>query len=69
MKLLGLLAQEGVIPLGEEREAFNPAQHEAITREDNPDYEDGEVIGVVQKGYRMGERILRPAQVRVAKHS
>jgi molecular chaperone GrpE len=67
-KLLNLLAQEGVTPLGAERETFDPAQHEAITREDNPDYEDGEIIAVVQKGYRVGERVLRPAQVRVAKH-
>ena len=40
--------------------------HEAITHEQHPELESGRIIAVVKKGYRMGDRVLRPAQVRVA---
>jgi len=66
-KLMTLLEQEGVEPIAQSGCAFDPNLHEAITYEENSDHEEGEVIDVVQKGYRIGERILRPAQVRVAK--
>ena len=66
-KLMTVLAQEGVQAVGAEREVFDPSQHEAVTHEKNEDFDDGEIIAVIRKGYRMGERILRPAQVRVAK--
>jgi len=68
-KLDQILAGEGLTPLGEANETFDPSRHEAVTYEDNKDYEDGKVISVVQKGYRMGDRILRPAQVRVSRRS
>jgi molecular chaperone GrpE len=47
--------------------AFDPNLHEALTNETHPDLQEGQIIAVVRKGYRKGERILRPAQVRVAK--
>lgn len=46
---------------------FDPKQHEAVTHEDNPDYENGQIIEVLQPGYQINERIIRPALVRVAK--
>jgi len=46
---------------------FDPNIHEAISNEENPDFESGEVIEVVQHGYKLGDRILRPAMVRVAR--
>ena len=46
---------------------FDPNLHEALTNETHPDLQEGQIIAVVRKGYRKGERILRPAQVRVAK--
>jgi molecular chaperone GrpE len=45
---------------------FDPNVHEAITRETCPDRGDGEILEVLHRGYRMGDRVLRPAQVRVA---
>jgi molecular chaperone GrpE len=45
---------------------FDPNEHEAVAREIRPDRQDGEILEVVHRGYRMGDRVLRPAQVRVA---
>lgn len=45
---------------------FDPNIHEAITQEENPDFEEGQIIEVVQPGYRISDRIIRPAMVRVA---
>ena len=42
---------------------FNPNFHEAVTQIPFPDKQSGEIIDVVRKGYVMGERLLRPAQV------
>ena len=48
-------------------DTFDPNVHEAITQEDNPDFEEGQIIDVVQPGYRISDRIIRPAMVRVAR--
>ena len=48
-------------------EVFDPNIHEAITQEENPDFEEGQIIDVVQPGYKISDRIIRPALVRVAK--
>ena len=66
-KLKNLLEGEGIAPIPAENAAFDPALHEAISHEDNPDFESGQIIEVVQKGYTIGERVIRPALVRVAK--
>jgi molecular chaperone GrpE len=50
-------------PVGEE---FDPNFHEAIGTDDSGEYESGIVTTTLQKGYRSGERVLRPALVRVA---
>jgi molecular chaperone GrpE len=41
--------------------------HEALTLEESPEHDEGMVIEVIQQGYRLGDRVLRPALVRVAK--
>ena len=46
---------------------FDPNLHEAITQEDSREYESGQIIEVVKQGYMLGDRVLRPALVRVAK--
>ena len=46
---------------------FDPNRHEAISYEDNPDHQSGQIIEVVQPGYLIGDRVLRPALVRVAR--
>jgi molecular chaperone GrpE len=65
-KLSSLLESEGVSPIETEGQFFDPNLHEAITYEQHPGLESGQIIAVVKQGYRMGDRILRPAQVRVA---
>jgi molecular chaperone GrpE len=45
---------------------FDPNIHEAITQEENPDFEEGQIIDVIQPGYKISTRIIRPAMVRVA---
>jgi molecular chaperone GrpE len=58
----------GVVPIeAEPGQAFDPFVHEAVTYEENPDHKQDEIISVVQKGYKHGERVLRPALVRVAR--
>ena len=66
-KFLNFLDAEGVSLIQAEGMPFDPNQHEAISHEDSPDHESGTVIGIVQQGYRLGDRVLRPARVRVAR--
>lgn len=61
-KILDQYKIEVIDPVGQD---FDPKCHEAIGTEDS-DYETGKVSTTLQKGYRSGERILRPALVRVA---
>ena len=46
---------------------FDPNVHQAVMQESSPDHRDGEVIGELRKGYMIGDRLLRPAMVKVAK--
>ena len=46
---------------------FDPNLHEAISHEDSPEHESGQIIEVVQPGYALGARVIRPARVRVAR--
>jgi molecular chaperone GrpE len=66
-KFSTLLENEGVKAMQAEGEYFDPNLHEAITQEDNPDYESGQIIEVIKQGYLLGDRVLRPAQVRIAR--
>jgi molecular chaperone GrpE len=65
-KLLTILENEGVEPLEAEGHIFDPNIHEAVSQEESPDHESGQIIEVIKKGYLIGERVLRPAKVRVA---
>ncbi len=67
-KLENQMKKQGVERLEvEPGDTFDPNIHEAITQEDNPDFEEGQIIDVVQPGYRISDRIIRPAMVRVAR--
>jgi molecular chaperone GrpE len=46
---------------------FDPARHEAVTSVSSPGVPDGQVVGVIRPGYLMGDDVLRPAQVAVAR--
>ena len=65
-KLQNILDAEGVKRIAAEGAAFDPNFHEAISHEPNDEVESGNVIAVVQNGYMLGERVIRPALVRVA---
>ncbi len=65
-KVKNALELQGVRTMQVEGEFFDPNFHEAITQEASPDHESGQIIGVVRPGYLIGDRVLRPAMVRVA---
>lgn len=65
-KLKTRLEAEGVRPMEALGEEFDPHIHEALMKEETEDYPSGTIIGVMQEGYWIGDRVLRPAQVRVA---
>ena len=66
-KLNMILDGEGVKVIPADGAMFDPSLHEAISNEDNPDHQSGQIIEVVQKGYTINDRVLRPALVRVAR--
>jgi molecular chaperone GrpE len=66
-KLEAILEMEGVRPIETAGKSFDPLYHEAVTYEEASNYEDGQIIGEVQRGYMLGDRVLRPALVRVAR--
>jgi molecular chaperone GrpE len=65
-KLISILEAEGVKRIEAEGAEFDPNFHEAISHEPNDGVASGHVIAVVQSGYMLGERVIRPALVRVA---
>ena len=65
-KLLGVLDGEGVKRIEAVGQPFDPNLHEAISMEPVDGFESGQVIAVVQQGYTLGDRVIRPAMVRVA---
>ena len=65
-RLLDLLARRKVEPIDPLGTDFDPREHEALAREAAGDRRDGEIIEVFSRGYRMGDRLLRPALVKVA---
>ena len=56
----------GLEPVGVEGEPFDPNVHNAVMREDADGVEAETVSAVFQKGYKLGDRVLRPAMVKVA---
>ena len=66
-RLQAILEAEGLSVIETEGQDFDPLLHEAVTYEESDDHEEGQIIGEVQKGYKLGDRVLRPALVRVAK--
>jgi molecular chaperone GrpE len=66
-KLLGVVESEGVAQIAAEGQAFDPNLHFAVTHEEADGYTEGQIIAEVARGYRLGEKVLRPSMVRVAK--
>ncbi|HEX7172850.1 MAG TPA: nucleotide exchange factor GrpE [Candidatus Limnocylindria bacterium] len=65
-KLRGVLESEGVTPIEAIGQPFDPNLHEAVAHEETTGHADNEVIGEVQRGYRLHDRVIRPSLVRVA---
>ena len=62
------VVRAGITPISTNPgDIFDPNVHEAVTHEDSDQFTSEQIIGEVQKGYRIGDRVLRPALVRVAR--
>jgi len=66
-KLHELLRKQGVKAMDVVGTDFDPNIHMAVMHEESADHHEGEVIGELQKGYLLHDRLLRPAMVKVAK--
>ena len=64
-KMLGVLEKEGVEPIDPAGEPFEPLAHQAVGRVEDKDAYDETVAQVYQKGYRMGDKVIRTAMVTV----
>ena len=68
-KLESILQRQGLEQIGAEGDRFDPHVHEAVAYEEHPVYDEGQVASVYRIGYRLNDRVLRPAQVVVARGS
>jgi molecular chaperone GrpE len=66
-KLNDILRKRGVRPIETLGTDFDPNLHQAVIHETSPDHREGEVIGELRRGYVIGDKLLRPAMVKVAK--
>lgn len=64
-QILDLFAKEGIEVIHPEGEPFDPTMHHAMMQVEDPDRDDETVAEVVQKGYSLGGKIIRPAMVKV----
>jgi len=65
--LLGAIEKNDIEVIDPEGEPFDPQMHEAMTMQPSDTAEPGSVLAVVQKGYQLNKRLLRPARVVVAR--
>ncbi len=65
--LTGVLEKFGISEVNPEHEAFNPDFHQAMSLQERDDVAPNTVVTVVQKGYLLNERLIRPAMVIVSK--
>lgn len=68
-QFLDALAKLGVRQISAKGEQFDPRYHEAIEMVDRDDVEDHQVLDELQRGYKLKDRLLRPAMVKVARNS
>ena len=62
-----VLQQNGVVAFASEGQVFDPHLHEAVETEENEGVSEGTILKEFVKGYRCGDRVIRPARGRVAK--
>lgn len=68
-QLLDVFSKAGVVPIESEGKPFDPHLHEALSRKEDPNYEEDTVVQELRRGYLFKDRLLRPAQVIVAVNS
>lgn len=66
-QLLGVLEKAGASEIAALGEEFDPNFHNAVMTEDSDEYESGKVTEVLQKGYVLNNKVIRPSMVKVAK--
>jgi molecular chaperone GrpE len=66
-RMLGVLTREGLEMLGEEGEPFDPSRHEVLEVVNREDLPENTVARVLQRGYRLNGKLLRPARVQVTR--
>jgi molecular chaperone GrpE len=66
-QMLDLLRKRGVTPIESLGADFDPTLHQAVVHEPSDAHREGEVMEEMQRGYTLGDRLLRPAMVKVAK--
>lgn len=65
-QMLDVLRKHNVKEIEALGQDFDPNYHNAVMMEDNPDFESGKVTFVMQKGYMLNDRVIRPSMVKVA---
>ena len=66
-QLMEILRRRGVKPIEALGETFDPHFHQAVSYEPTEDRDEGEIIEEFRRGYMLGDRLLRPSMVKVAK--
>lgn len=65
-QLLAALGKHNVVPIEAQGQPFNPDEHEAVMQRPSADHPESTVIQVLAQGYKLGDRVLRPAKVIVS---
>jgi molecular chaperone GrpE len=65
--LIGILERHGITKIDSDGSTFDPHQHQAVMEQNDPSVPSGTIVKVFEAGYMIGERVLRPASVVVAK--
>jgi molecular chaperone GrpE len=68
-QMLDMLRKRGVKPIEALGTDFDPNFHQAVIHEESADHREGEVMEELQRGYVVGDKLLRPAMVKVAKRA
>lgn len=66
-QLKSILAETGLEEIDAAGKTFDPTQHEAVSQQETDEVPEGQVVQQIRKGYKIRERLLRPASVVVAK--
>lgn len=64
-QMTDVLEKAGMEEIKAHGEAFDPNFHNAVMTEDNPDFESGQVTEVLQRGYTLNKKVIRPSMVKV----